>query len=142
MLDNECVEVFQVVLEGLEIQIFDMQYGNWNCDDVFIVMQDYLLKYLEINVVWVVDDDMVVGVLEVILVVNCQDEMWVIGGVGMKEIVKCIMDGDKQLLVNVIYLFVLIFLVIEMMVLYFILNVLMMGCFIIGSQLIMLENVQ
>lgn len=141
-LDNERVEAFQAALEGSEIQILDMQHGNWNRDDAFTVMQDYLSKYPEINAVWAADDDMAVGVLEAISAANRQDEMWVIGGAGMKEIVKRIMDGDKQLPVNVTYPPALISSAIEMTALHFTSNAPMTGRFIIGSQLITPENAQ
>ncbi|SMO41095.1 ABC transporter substrate-binding protein [Paracoccus laeviglucosivorans] len=141
-LDNERVDAFQKALEGSEVEILDMQHGNWNRDDAFTVMQDYLSKYPEIDAVWAADDDMAVGVLEAISAANRQDEMWVVGGAGMKEIVKRIMDGDKQLPVNVTYPPALISSAIEMTVLNFMSNAPMTGRFIIGSQLITPENAQ
>lgn len=141
-LDNERVAAFQKALDGSEIEILDMQHGNWNRDDAFTVMQDYLSKYPHIDAVWAADDDMAVGVLEAISAANRNDEMWVIGGAGMKEIVKRIMDGDKQLPVNVTYPPALISSAIEMTALNFVSNAPMTGRFIIGSQLITPENAQ
>ncbi|WP_288950246.1 ABC transporter substrate-binding protein [uncultured Paracoccus sp.] len=139
-LDNERVEAFQKALEGSEVEILDMQHGNWNRDDAFAVMQDYLAKYPRIDAVWAADDDMALGVLEAISAANRQDEMWVIGGAGMKEIVKRIMDGDKQLPVNVTYPPALISAAIEMTALNFVSNSPMTGRFIISSRLITPEN--
>ncbi|MDT1062169.1 ABC transporter substrate-binding protein [Paracoccus sp. CPCC 101403] len=139
-LDNERVEAFQKALEGSDVEILDMQHGNWNRDDAFAVMQDYLSKYPKIDAVWAADDDMAIGVLEAISAANRNDEMWVIGGAGMKEIVKRIMDGDKQLPVNVTYPPALISSAIEMTALHFVSNAPMTGRFIIGSQLITPEN--
>ncbi|WP_299911001.1 ABC transporter substrate-binding protein [uncultured Paracoccus sp.] len=141
-LDNERVEAFQAALEGSEIEILDMQHGNWNRDDAFTVMQDYLSKYPEIDAVWAADDDMAVGVMEAIAAANRSEEMWVIGGAGMKEIVKRIMDGDPQLPVNVTYPPALISSAIEMTALRFVSNAPMTGRFIIGSQLITPENAE
>ncbi|MFV0300597.1 MAG: ABC transporter substrate-binding protein [Paracoccus sp. (in: a-proteobacteria)] len=141
-LDNERVEAFQGALEGSEIEILDMQHGNWNRDDAFTVMQDYLSKYPEIDAVWAADDDMAVGVMEAIAAANRSEEMWVIGGAGMKEIVKRIMDGDPQLPVNVTYPPALISSAIEMTALRFVSNAPMTGRFIIGSQLITPENAE
>lgn len=141
-LDNERVEAFQKALDGSEIEILDMQHGNWNRDDAFNVMQDYLSKYPQIDAVWAADDDMAVGVLEAIAAANRQDQMWVIGGAGMKEIVKRIMDGDKQLPVNVTYPPALISSAIEITALHFVSNAPMTGRFIIGSQLITPENAE
>lgn len=141
-LDNERVEAFQAALEGSEIEILDMEHGNWNRDDAFTVMQDFLSKYPEINAVWAADDDMAIGVLEAIAAAGREDEMWVIGGAGMKEIVKRIMDGDPQLPVNVTYPPALISAAIEMTALNFVSNAPMTGRFIIGSQLITPENAE
>ena len=141
-LDNERVEAFQAALEGSGVEILDMQHGNWNRDDAFAVMQDYLAKYPEIDAVWAADDDMAIGVLEAISAANRGDEMWVIGGAGMKEIVKRIMDGDAQLPVNVTYPPALISSAIEMTALNFVSGAPMVGRFIIGSQLITPENAE
>ncbi|RJL04043.1 ABC transporter substrate-binding protein [Paracoccus siganidrum] len=141
-LDNERVEAFQAALEGSDIEILDMQHGNWNRDDAFTVMQDYLSKYPQIDAVWAADDDMAIGVLEAISAANRQDEMWVIGGAGMKEIVRRIMEGDPQLPVNVTYPPALISSAIEMTALNFVSNAPMTGRFIIGSQLITPENAE
>ncbi len=141
-LDNERVEAFEAALDGAEIEILDKQHGNWNRDDAFNVMQDYLSKYPQIDAVWAADDDMALGVLEAISAANRQDEMWVIGGAGMKEIVKRIMDKDPQLPVNVTYPPALISSAIEMTALHFMSNAPMTGKFIIGSQLITPENAE
>lgn len=141
-LDNERVEAFQAALDGSEVEILDMQHGNWNRDDAFAVMQDYLSKYPEIDAVWAADDDMAVGVLEAISAANRQEEMWVIGGAGMKEIVQRIMDNDPQLPVNVTYPPALISSAIEMTALHFVSGAPMVGRFIIGSQLITPDNAE
>ena len=141
-LDNERVEAFQAALEGSDIEILDMQHGNWNRDDAFTVMQDYLSKYPEINAVWAADDDMAMGVMEAIAAANRTEEMWVIGGAGMKEIVQRIMDKDPQLPVDVTYPPALISSAIEMTALNFVSNAPVTGRFIIGSQLITPENAE
>ena len=139
-LDNERVEAFQAALEGSDKEILDMQHGNWNRDDAFNVMQDYLAKYPEIDAVWAADDDMAVGVLEAIAQAGREDEMVVVGGAGMKDIVKRIMDKDPQLPVNVTYPPALISSAIEMTALRFVSKAPMTGRFIIGSELITPEN--
>ena len=139
-LDNERVEAFQAALEGSDKEILDMQHGNWNRDDAFKVMQDYLAKYPEIDAVWAADDDMAVGVLEAIAQAGRQDQMVVVGGAGMKDMVKRIMDKDPQLPVNVTYPPALISSAIEMTALHFVSNAPMAGRYIIRSQLITPEN--
>ena len=64
-LDNERVEAFQKALEGSEVEILDMQHGNWNRDDAFAVMQDYLAKYPQIDAVWAADDDMALSLIHI-----------------------------------------------------------------------------
>lgn len=141
-LDNERVEAFQAALEGSEIEILDMEHGNWNRDDAFTVMQDFLSKYPEIDAVWAADDDMAIGVLEAISAAGRSEEMWVIGGAGMKQIVERIMNNDPQLPVNVTYPPALISSAIEMTALNFVSNAPMAGRYIIGSQLITPENAE
>lgn len=141
-LDNERVEAFQAAMEGSDKEVLDMQHGNWNRDDAFKVMQDYLAKYPQIDAVWAADDDMAVGVLEAIAQAGREGEMVVVGGAGMKDIVKRIMENDPQLPVNVTYPPALISSAIEMTALHFVSNAPMAGRYIIGSQLITPENAE
>jgi len=141
-LDNERVDAFQKAIEGSGIEILDMQHGNWNRDDAFTVMQDYLSKYPQIDAVWAADDDMAMGVTEAIAQAGRTDEMWIIGGAGMKEIVKRIMDKDPQFPVDVTYPPALISAAIEMTALRFVSDTPVYGRFIIGSTLITPENAE
>lgn len=141
-LDNERVEAFQAAIEGSGIEVLDMQHGNWNRDDAFNVMQDFLSKYPEIDAVWAADDDMAIGVLEAIAQAGREEEMWVMGGAGMKEIIARIMESDPQLPANVTYPPAQIATAIEMTALGFISNAPVSGRFIIGSQLITPENAE
>lgn len=139
-LDNERVEAFEAAIDGSGIEVLDKQHGNWNRDDAFTVMQDYLSKYPKIDAVWAADDDMAIGVAEAIAQAGRTEEMWIIGGAGMKEIVKKIMDGDKQFPVDVTYPPAQIAAAIEMTALAFVSTTPVYGRFIIGSTLITPEN--
>jgi ribose transport system substrate-binding protein len=141
-LDNERVEAFEAALEGSGIEILDKQHGNWNRDDAFNVMQDYLSRFSEIDAVWASDDDMAIGVLEAINQSGRQDEMWVVGGAGMKEIIRRVMEGDPQLPVNVTYPPAQISTAIELTALGLVSETPVSGRFIIGSQLITPENAE
>ena len=141
-IDNERVEAFQAALEGSGIEILGMEHGNWNRDDAFTVMQDFLSKYPEIDAVWASDDDMAVGVLEAINQAGRADNMWVLGGAGMKEMIKRVMDGDKMIPANVTYPPAMIASAIEMTALKFVSNAPVSGDFIIGSVLITPENAE
>ncbi len=139
-LDNERVDAFEAALDGSGVTILDKQHGNWNRDDAFNVMQDYLSKYDKIDAVWAADDDMAIGVLEAIAQAGREKEMWVVGGAGMKEIIKRIMDGDPQLPVNVTYPPAQIATAIELTALGLVSTTPVSGRFIIGSQLVTPEN--
>ncbi|WP_375687069.1 ABC transporter substrate-binding protein [Pseudooceanicola sp. LIPI14-2-Ac024] len=141
-LDNERVDAFTAAIEGSGINVLDMQHGNWNRDDAFNVMQDFLSKYEDIDAVWAADDDMAVGVLEAIDQAGRNDEMWVVGGAGMKEIIKRIMDGDPMLPVNVTYPPAQIATAIELTALGLVSPTPVSGRFIIGSQIITPENAE
>ncbi|MGR3495190.1 ABC transporter substrate-binding protein [Citreimonas sp.] len=141
-LDNERVEAFQAAIEGSGIKVLDMQHGNWNRDDAFNVMQDFLSKYEDIDAVWASDDDMAIGVLEAIAQADRNEEMWVVGGAGMKQIIKRIMDGDPMLPVNVTYPPAQIATAIELTALGLVSNTPVSGRFIIGSEIITPENAE
>ena len=141
-LDNERVDAFQAAIEGSGINVLDMQHGNWNRDDAFNVMQDFLSKYDDIDAVWAADDDMAIGVLEAISQAGRDDEMWVVGGAGMKEIIKRIMDGDPMLPVNVTYPPAQIATAIELTALGQVSDTPVAGRFIIGSQRITPDNAE
>ncbi len=141
-LDNERVDAFEKAIEGSGIEILDKQHGNWNRDDAFTVMQDYLSKYPQIDAVWAADDDMAIGVQEAIAQAGRTDQMWIIGGAGMKQIVKQIMDKNPQFPVDVTYPPALISAAIEMTTLRFVSDTPVYGRFIIGSTLITPENAE
>lgn len=141
-LDNERVDAFQAAIDGSGIEIIDMQHGNWNRDDAFTVMQDFLSKHPKIDAVWAADDDMALGVMEAIAQAGREDEMWIVGGAGMKEIIKRIMEGDKQIPVNVTYPPAQISAAIEMTALRFVSDTPVYGRFIIGSTLVTPENAE
>ncbi|MEI5617675.1 substrate-binding domain-containing protein, partial [Streptomyces brasiliscabiei] len=64
VIDDERVKAFEEAIKGTEIKVLDKQYANWNRDDGFKVMQDYLARFPKIDAVWAQDDDIAVGVLE------------------------------------------------------------------------------
>ncbi|MDF0601955.1 ABC transporter substrate-binding protein [Psychromarinibacter sp. C21-152] len=142
-IDNERVEAFQAAIEGSGIEILDMEHGNWNRDDAFTVMQDFLSKYPDIDAVWASDDDMAVGVLAAIDQADRSDEMWVLGGAGMKEMIKRLVDGDTDMVpANVTYPPSMAATAIELTALNYVSNAPVSGDFIIGSVLITPENAE
>lgn len=103
-LDNERWTSFEsVIKEHPDMKILDAKYANWNRDDAFKVMQDYLTRFKQIDAVWAADDDMMIGVLKAIDQAKRTDIKQVFGGAGSKEAVKRIMDGDKLVQADVSY---------------------------------------
>jgi ribose transport system substrate-binding protein len=103
-LDNERWTAFTNVLKGYpNIKILDAKYANWNRDDAFKVMQDYLTRFKHIDAVWAADDDMAVGVLKAIDQAKRSDVKIVFGGAGSKGMVKNVMDGAPRIQADVSY---------------------------------------
>lgn len=86
-----------------EIEILGNQPGEWNREKSHAVMQDFLTKFDHIDAVWAADDDMALGAEQAIREAGRQDEMWIIGGACMKDIVKRIMERDPLYPANVTY---------------------------------------
>jgi ribose transport system substrate-binding protein len=104
-LDNERMDAFNAVMKGYPgIKLLDAKYGNWNRDDAFKVMQDYLTRFKHIDAVWAADDDMSVGVLKAIDQAKRTDIKLVFGGAGAKGSIKTLMDSaDPRIQANVSY---------------------------------------
>ncbi|GHF36666.1 ribose transport system substrate-binding protein [Deinococcus metalli] len=104
VIDNQRVDAFKAaVAKSPKIKILDAKFGNWNRDDAFKVMQDYLTRFPKIDAVWASDDDMAVGVLKALEQAKRTDVKLVLGGAGMKEAIKKVMDKDKLMPADVTY---------------------------------------
>lgn len=105
VIDNERVDAFNAVMKSFpDIKVLDAKHGNWNRDDAFKVMQDYLTRFKQIDAVWAADDDMAVGVLKAIDQAKRTDIKLVFGGAGAKGMIKTLMDGsDPRIQANVSY---------------------------------------
>lgn len=96
VIDDERIKGFEDTIKGTDIKVLDMQYAHWNSDEAFKLMQDYLAKYPHIDAVWANDDDMLLGVLEAVKQSGRTDIKLALGGNGMKDIVKKVIDGDAM----------------------------------------------
>jgi ribose transport system substrate-binding protein len=103
VIDGERFDAFMDVIQGTDIEVLAAQYANWNRDDGFKVMQDFLTRFPHIDAVWAQDDDIAIGVFEAIRQANRREIQFVVGGAGMKEMIKRVMDGDPMVPVNVLY---------------------------------------
>jgi ribose transport system substrate-binding protein len=85
------------------IKVLGAQPGNWNKQDAHAVMQNFLTQFDHIDAVWASDDDMALGVEQAIREAGRTNEMWILGGAGMKDIVKRVMDKDPQYPADITY---------------------------------------
>ena len=139
-IDKERFDAFMELISETDIEVLDSQYANWNRDDGFEVMQDFLTRFPEIDAVWAQDDDITLGVIEALRQANREDEMFVVGGAGMKEIIKGVMDGDPLVPVDVLYPPAMIATAMEITALNFVSSVPILGRYILDSPLITPEN--
>ena len=104
-LDNERMDAFNSVMKNYaDIHLLDAKYANWNRDDAFRTMQDFLTRFKHIDAVWAADDDMAVGVLKAIDQAHRTDIKLVFGGAGAKGMIKTLKDGtDPRIKANVSY---------------------------------------
>ncbi|XHS76571.1 substrate-binding domain-containing protein [Burkholderiaceae bacterium UC74_6] len=104
-IDNERMDAFRSALAKYPgIKLLDAKHGNWNRDDAFKVMQDFLTRFKKIDAVWASDDDMAFGVLKAIDQAKRTDVKLVFGGAGAKGMVKLLQAGtDPRIQANVSY---------------------------------------
>jgi ribose transport system substrate-binding protein len=139
-IDAQRVDAFMAGIEGTNIKVLDSQFANWNRDDGFKIMQDFLTKYPKIDAVWAQDDDTLVGVLKALKEAGRENEMWAVGGAGMNQIIKMVAAGSTQVPVDVSYNPNMVATAIDLTALHFAANAQVDGKMIINSTLITKEN--
>lgn len=139
-IDNIRIEAFQKVLEGSGVEILDMQYANWNPDKAFEVMQDYLTRFPQIDGVWAGDDDAAIGARAAIEQAERQQGMALLGGSGMNQVIKMIMDGDTLIDADIFYPPTLIQPAIEVTAMRYATQSPIRGRYVLDSPLITKEN--
>ncbi|MBI5705433.1 MAG: ABC transporter substrate-binding protein [Armatimonadetes bacterium] len=97
---NAAKEVFA---KSPGIKILDSQTGMWNREKAYNVMQALLLKHKKVDAVWAQDDDMALGAEQAIKEAGRDKEMWMLGGAGMKDIVKRVMEKDPMFPADITY---------------------------------------
>ncbi len=142
VIDEQRFNGFMAAIEGSDIAVLDHQYANWNRDDGFTVMQDFLSRFPDIDAVWAQDDDIAIGVIQAVRQARRQDELFIVGGGGMKDIVQRVMNGDDLTPVDVLYPPAMISTAMELTSLKLMSNVPVEGEYILGSPLITPENAE
>lgn len=88
---NAALEVFRAA-PGIRIVAQDS--GQWNREKAQNVMQNMLVANPQIDAIWAADDDMALGVETALKAAGRDKNVWIVGGGGMKDVVKRVMDGD------------------------------------------------
>ena len=141
VIDNERYDAFMAVMkEHPGIEVLDAQYANWNRDDGFKVMQDFLTRFPQIDAVWAQDDDIAVGVLRAIQQANRTDIQFVLGGAGMKEFIKKIMDGDPLVPADVLYPPNMVATAVNVAAMHYVSGSAVLGTYIVAAPLVTKDN--
>ncbi|MCF4098497.1 substrate-binding domain-containing protein [Maritalea mediterranea] len=141
VIDNERFDAFMEEIEGSGINVLDHKHANWNRDDGFEVMQDFLSRFPDIDAVWAQDDDIAIGVMAALEQASRDDDgIFVVGGAGMKQIIKRISEGDELIPVDVLYPPAMIATAMDVTVNAFKSNGPVAGRYILGATLITQEN--
>jgi ribose transport system substrate-binding protein len=142
-IDNERFDAFMAEIEGSGINVLDHKHANWNRDDGFEVMQDFLSRFPDIDAVWAQDDDIAIGVVAALEQAGrTGDGMFVVGGAGMKETIKAIMDGNELQPIDVLYPPAMLATAMDVTVAAFKSNGPVAGRYILGATLIDKSNAE
>lgn len=139
-IDQQRFDAFMAGIEGSNITVLDDEFANWNRDDGFKVMQDFLTRFPDIKGVWAQDDDIALGAIEAIKQAGRENEMFIVGGAGMQQILQAVADGSKLTPVDVSYSPAMIATAIELTTSHFTGGIQVAGRYILDSTLITQEN--
>ncbi len=105
-IDQERFDGFnEVIAQHPDIKVLGVEHGQWNRETAQKKMQDMLTKFSDqkIDAIWASDDDMALGVEQALREAGRAQEVWVLGGAGMKDIVKRVMDNDRLFPADITY---------------------------------------
>lgn len=83
------------------IKVLDWGKGDWNREKAYQVVKTELLKFPQVDAMWSSDDDMSLGAEKAIK--EAGRNFWMLGGGGMKDVVKKIMDKDPMYPATITY---------------------------------------
>ena len=140
VVDTQRVEGFQRAIAGSGIKIIDMQFANWSRDQGFRVMQDFLSKHPHIDAVWAADDDVAQGALRAIEQSKRTDIKFTVGGAGMKQVIKGVIDGNQMIPIDVSYPPSMVKTAMDLTVAHFMSNAPVRGTLLLSTVLITKQN--
>ncbi len=97
---NAALEVFK---KYPDIKILGQQPAMWNREKGLSVMQNFLTQFPKIDAVWAQDDDILLGAQQAIKEAGREKEMFILGGAGMKDVVKMVLDKDPMVPADITY---------------------------------------
>ncbi len=140
VIDDQRMQGFEEAIAGSDVDLMAAEHANWSRDDAFEVMQDYLVRFPEIDAVWAADDDMALGALEAIREAGREDEMFLVGGGGASAVIQGVAEGDASIPATVLYPPSMIATAIDLTVARFMSNGPVEGTFNLASPLITADN--
>lgn len=139
-IDQQRFDAFMKGIEGTNIKVLDDEFANWNRDDGFKVMQDFLTRFPDIKAVWAQDDDIALGAIEAIKQAGRDKDMFIVGGAGMQQMLQRVANGDTLVPVDVSYSPAMIATAIELTTSHYTGGIQVAGRFVLDSTLITKDN--
>lgn len=139
-IDQQRFDAFVAGIEGSGITVLDDEFANWNRDDGFKVMQDFLTRFPDIKGVWAQDDDIALGAIEAIKQAGRENDMFIVGGAGMQQILQAVADGSALTPVDVSYSPAMIATAIELTTSHLVGGIQVSGRYVLDSTLITKDN--
>lgn len=93
----------EVFAQNPDIKILATERGEWNRDKADKAMQNILTANPQITAIWAQDDDMALGAEAALKAANRQGSVWMLGGAGMKDVVKRVMENDALFPADITY---------------------------------------
>lgn len=97
---NAAMEVFKA---NPGIKILATERGEWNREKADKAMQNILIANPKIDAIWAQDDDMALGAEAALKAAGRDKDVWMLGGAGMKDIVKRVMENDPLYPADITY---------------------------------------
>ena len=140
VIDDQRFDSFMELIKNTEIKVLDSKYANWKREDGFKVMLDFLARLPKIDAVWAQDDDIALGVLDALRKTKREKELFVVGGGGMKEMIKRVQNRDPVVPIDIVYSPSMIANAIELTALHYTAKLPVKGTYILDSPLVTPEN--
>ena len=103
-VSKDRVAAFKAVMARYPgIKIVAEEAADWNREKADKAMQNILTANPKIDAIWASDDDMALGAENALRAAGREKELWILGGAGMKDIIKRVMDKDPLYPADITY---------------------------------------